>query len=128
MNTAYYRNLVLRGLFMNEELPKEYYIGFSKTVPDQQGGNVDEPFYDTAYRRVRLRNMGVLSEGTVQNEEQISFNQSETAWGQIRAYVVYDREHDGHLLFYGETLEPFTVDANTVVTIAPGEFRITLLE
>lgn len=131
MNTTFYKNLVMNGLFHGElmSIPEDYYLGFSKTLPDIDGTGVMEPSRTgTGYTRIRLENMTKSNTGVIYNTNVISFPESELEWGEMTAYVVYDSVSDGNLLFYGNLSKNITVDANTAVTIPAGQMVISLLD
>ena len=131
MNTTYYKNLVMKGLFHGEieNLPEEYYLGFSASIPNADGTGVSEPSdADNGYARIALTSMAVPENGVVENSNSITFRESTLPWGEMIAYVVYDASTGGNLLFYGNLGRSITVDANTVVTIPAGEMVISLLD
>lgn len=131
MNTTYYKNLVMKGLFHGEiaNLPEEYYLGFSASIPNADGTGVSEPSdADSGYARIALTSMTVPENGVVENSNSITFRESTLPWGEMIAYVVYDASTGGNLLFYGNLGRSITVDANTVVTIPAGEMVISLLD
>lgn len=131
MNTTYYKNLVMKGLFHGEieNLPEEYYLGFSASIPNADGTGVSEPSdTDSGYARIALTSMTVPENGVVENSNSITFRESTLPWGEMIAYVVYDASTGGNLLFYGNLGRSITVDANTVVTIPAGEMVISLLD
>ena len=131
MNTTYYKNLVMKGLFHGElvNLPEEYYLGFSSSLPNADGTGASEPSgTSSGYARVNLENMTSPENGVIRNSNPISFQESADAWGELVAYVVYDASTDGNLLFYGNLGRSISVDANTVVTIPAGELVISLLD
>lgn len=121
----------MNGLFHGElmSIPEDYYLGFSKTLPDIDGTGVMEPSRTgTGYTRIRLENMTKSNTGVIYNTNVISFPESELEWGEMTAYVVYDSVSDGNLLFYGNLSKNITVDANTAVTIPAGQMVISLLD
>lgn len=73
MNTKYFLNLVAGNVFRSKEtpaIPTKYYIGLSKTEPNETGGNVTEPETAAGYARVELNSLGEPVDGLVTNQRQ----------------------------------------------------------
>ena len=106
MNTKYFLNLVAGNVFRSKEtpaIPTKYYIGLSKTAPNETGGNVTEPETAAGYARVELNSLGEPVDGLVTNQQAINFNESTNGWGTVTHFVVYDSNEvgAGNLLMYG---------------------------
>ena len=75
MNTKYFLNLVAGNVFRSKEtpaIPTKYYIGLSKTEPNETGGNVTEPETAAGYARVELNSLGEPVDGLVRQSTSMS--------------------------------------------------------
>ena len=131
MNTKYFLNLVAGNVFRSKEtpaIPTEYYIGLSKTAPNETGGNVTEPETAAGYARVELNSLGEPVDGLVTNQQAINFNESTNGWGTVTHFVVYDSNEvgAGNLLMYGALTTPRTVETATIMTIKENYLKLSV--
>lgn len=133
MNTTYFLNLMANNLYKNSNtpaaLPSVYYVGLSTTTPTMAGGSVSEPSTSAGYARVQLpgASLGNAVDGVITNTAAISWPESTSAWGTVTYFVIYDSATvgEGNLLIYGALPSPRVIEAETVLTIRPG--NITLM-
>lgn len=131
MNTKYFLNLVASNVFRSKEtpaIPTKYYIGLSKTEPNETGGNVTEPETAAGYARVELNSLGEPVDGLVTNQQAINFNESTNGWGAVTHFVVYDSNEAGagNLLMYGALTTPRTVETATIMTIKENYLKLSV--
>lgn len=131
MNTKYFLNLVADNVFRSKEtpaIPTKYYIGLSKTEPNETGGNVTEPETAAGYARVELNSLGEPVDGLVTNQQAINFNESTSGWGTVTHFVVYDSNEAGagNLLMYGALTTPRTVETATIMTIKENYLKLSV--
>lgn len=130
MNTTYFLNQVMGNVFGTQTtpaLPEKYWIGLSSTAPTVEGDNVTEPVAEgSGYHRVHLNNLSAPVLGVIRNNGAVAFPESESEWGTMTHYVVYDEESGGNLLFYGELEHSRLVEIETTLLIKDGELVITL--
>lgn len=131
MNTKYFLNLVAGNVFRFKEtlaIPTKYYIGLSKTEPNETGGNVTEPETAAGYARVELNSLGEPVDGLVTNQQAINFNESTNGWGTVTHFVVYDSNEvgAGNLLMYGALTTPRTVETATIMTIKENYLKLSV--
>lgn len=131
MNTKYFLNLVAGNVFRSKEtpaIPAKYYIGLSKTEPNETGGNVTEPETVAGYARVELNSLGEPVDGLVTNQQAINFNESTNGWGTVTHFVVYDSNEAGagNLLMYGALTTPRTVETATIMTIKENYLKLSV--
>ncbi len=129
MNTTYFLNLVAGNVYGSKTspaIPTSYYIGLSTTAPTVGGSNVREPSASLGYARVRLTSLGTPTGGIVTNTDAIYFPESAGNWGTITHFVIYGQQTGGFLLIYGELPNKRTVKTSTLVTIKPGELRLSV--
>lgn len=131
MNTKYFLNLVAGNVFRSKEtpaIPTKYYIGLSKTEPNETGGNVTEPETAAGYARVELNSLGEPVDGLVTNQQAINFNESTNGWGIVTHFVVYDSNEAGagNLLMYGALTTPRTVETATIMTIKEHYLKLSV--
>ena len=131
MNTKYFLNLVAGNVFRSKEttaIPTKYYIGLSKTAPNETGGNVTEPETAAGYARVELNSLGEPVDGLVTNQQAINFNESTNGWGTVTHFVVYDSNEvgAGNLLMYGALTTPRTVETATIMTIKENYLKLSV--
>lgn len=131
MNTKYFLNLVAGNVFRSKEtpaIPMKYYIGLSKTAPNETGGNVTEPETAAGYARVELNSLCEPVDGLVTNQQAINFNESTNGWGTVTHFVVYDSNEvgAGNLLMYGALTTPRTVETATIMTIKENYLNLSV--
>lgn len=131
MTTTYFLNLASGNLFGTEidpPIPVDYYIGLSRTTPNLDGTNVDEPPAQAAYSRVHLTELSKPDNGVVTNTADINFNESTASWDTVTHYVIYDSPTtgDGNLLMYGELSTHRSVEMNTIMTIKQGLLKLSV--
>ena len=76
MNTKYFLNLVAGNVFRSKEtpaIPTKYYIGLSKTEPNETGGNVRSRRLQQATLVFELNSLGEPVDGLVTNQQAINF-------------------------------------------------------
>lgn len=138
MTTTYFKNLLMGNIFKTKTspgLPSGYYIGLSSTAPNANGTGVTEPSRtNTGYARVQLTasNMGVPSNGAIQNTTAISFPESLTDWfpagSPAKWYVIYDSQSDGNLLMYNSLTSNRVIEMNTIATIRKNSLYLQLTD
>lgn len=130
MNTTYFLNLIAGNVFrskLSPALPTAYYIGLSTTTPQIDGTGDTEPASNTGYARVPLTGLTDPENGTVYNNEPISFDEATGSWGTVTHYVVYDEPTGGNLLFFGNLSTKRTIEANSSVIFKNKALAIDVL-
>lgn len=125
MLTTYFLKIIGEDIFKHQEMqqiPFDYYIGFSSTVPNIDGSGVTEPLENTGYSRALIENnentFDVTDDnGLVTNYNIIYFPESKLPWENLIYYVVYDSLTDGNLLAFGKLNQTITVPIKTVISI-----------
>lgn len=132
MVTTYFLNLAAGNLFgtkTDPAIPSDYYLGLSSTLPQKDGTGVTEPSTSgTAYARVQLTTLSDPVNGTVTNEDVISFPKSTDTWGTLPYFVVFDSASGGNLCLYDELEASRTVESNTVVAFEVGGLSLTVTD
>lgn len=115
------------------------YIGLSTTIPSTNATsgaieNVTEPDAANGYAREIVgvsqtsatQVFGSVSYDStnncfvISNEKQIKFNKATSAWGTVKAFVLYSALTGGNPIFYGTLTNEVTVAANQSCNIAVG--------
>lgn len=133
MITTYFKNCIVGNLFGSKTtppLPTEYYVGLSSTPPNVDGTGVTEPSSSAGYARIKLTNLTEPVSGSVQNKNNISFNESTASWGTIPYYVVFDSAAvgDGNLLMFDDLDVSRSVESYTVLTFKAGNFVLNVVD
>lgn len=132
MNTKHFLNLCAGNIFGTQPeppIPTKYYLGLSKTLPNEDGGNVEEPDTAAGYKRIELTNLSKPNNGVVTNEKAINFDESTQEWGKVTYFVVYDNAtpKQGNLLMWGALSSARTVETATILTIKEGALKLSVL-
>lgn len=128
MNTAYFLNCIAGNVFGSKTepaLPEVYYIGLSKTAPDENG-DVVEPSSALGYSRVALTVLSEPVDGVVSNTENVSFAESIGDWGTVTHYVIFDAPTGGNLLMYEALGTSRNVEADTIITLPTGSLVLSI--
>lgn len=134
MNTNYFRNTVMGNVFgckTTPALPTEYYVGLSKGEPNIDGtfsGEGEIETDGTNYSREKITGLSEPENGVIKNTASIVFNTSDTEWGTVTHYVVYDSESGGNLLFYGLLDHSRHIEIYTSLVISAGALEISFNE
>lgn len=130
MTTTYFLNCVAGNIYRtqtNPAIPLNYYLGLSTTEPAMDGTGVTEPQASAAYMRVIIDSLlSAPTDGVVTNTAAIIFNESTADWGTARYFVVYDSLSGGNLLQYNELTIPRSIEAQTIITVKPGDLVLTV--
>lgn len=135
MNTSYFLNLIAGHVYhaVSDALPDEYYLGLSSSAPTTAGGNVTEPSSSLGYLRTRISHLGAPSNGVVTNTRAIEFPTALLDWGVLTHFVVFDAQHEGHLLAYGPLRDPngiatpVTVEEDMTVVIPADTLTLSVV-
>lgn len=129
-------NDLLDAYFGNQatDIPANYYVGLSTTLPTNVGGNVTEPS-SGAYARVQVANNTTnwnnATTRATSNKTLIEFPSATTSWGVITHFVIW-RSASGttaaDFVAWGELDTPITVStggtpdfpAGALIIDAPG--------
>lgn len=106
------------------------YVALSSTTPSANGTGVTEPS-GGSYARVATAgtDWGTAASGAITNSNAFSFPQATADWvgGSNLTYaVLYDAASGGNMLAYGALTTPKSVTSGDTVSIAAGDFDITL--
>lgn len=130
MNTTYFLNLLAGNIFKTKTspaIPSGYYLGLSTSAPSVSGTGVSEPS-GGGYARVKIASLGAPSNGIVRNTADISFAESQSNWGVLRYFVIYDAATGGNLLMYGLLPEARTAESGTTIVIRTGSLGLSFAD
>lgn len=133
MHTNYMLNLMVGNVYNASDkpanLPTTYYLGFSSTLPSVDGTGVTEPSSANNYAREPIPGFK-MSDLTGYVENTISFSTNEatnSGWGLLKYYCVFDAQTGGHLLIFDEYPNPKTIEAESMGTVKAGALRLSIL-
>lgn len=73
---------------LNAEFQKTYYIGLSKTAPNDSGGNISEPSSTTGYTRCQLTNIGASNNKQIESTHIWYFGEIIADIGEVPYFFV----------------------------------------
>jgi len=129
MNTTYFLNCVSGNVFKTKTspaLPTAYYVGLSTATPTIAGTGAKEPAGSDYVRQALSGKLGAPTDGLISNTSSIDFPTSETNWGTVTHFVIYDAQTGGNLLMYGALTTPRTVEPDTIMTLKPGALKLSV--
>lgn len=124
-------NKVLDNLFGGTSMPTTgtLYVGLSTTALNTNGTGYTEPS-GAGYARVSVtnskQNFNQASNGTVTNQQTITFPESQASWGTIQYVFIADASSGGNVLYYDALTTPRTVASLTTLLFQPGTLQISL--
>lgn len=117
-----------------------FFLALSTTAPNENGGNVSEPFSQYGYARVSLKATAFTSQGifpdnpsydqaddqySITNVADIQFPEATGSWGTITHFAIYDAKTGGNLIAFGALNSSITPAANTVPIVRAGQMTVS---
>lgn len=117
-----------------------FYLALSTTAPNENGGNVSEPFSQYGYARVGIgitafTNQSVFPDNptydqandkySITNQADIQFPEATGSWGTITHFAIYDAKTGGNVIAYGALNSSITPAANTVPIVRAGQMTVS---
>lgn len=133
MLTNYFLKVLVGNAYKAEGveagLPEKFYLGFSSTAPSADGSNVTEPSSTNNYARELIPGFKMSdTTGWVENTEAFSTNEAtNSGWGMLTYYCIFDAEKDGNLLAYNTYANPKTIEAGSMATVKAGSLKMSIL-
>lgn len=119
-------SLFIGGLFTP---PTKYYMALSKTPPNPDGSNVEEPS-GSEYARIVFDRGSVdfnnSINGVVTNKLRKEYAETTSVWGTCTHYAIYDAQTGGNLLWAGELLYSRDIDIDMQLFINPNDLIFAL--
>ena len=128
MNTTYWLNKIMKTQFVDNT--PSLFIGLSSSAPSKDGTGYAEPT-QYGYARAPIGTLTAPENGTVTNENTISFQQSSGVWFPDEAKAKYWLLFDGsganaNLLSYGALASEQAIGNKAIAIIPAGGLAFSL--
>jgi len=113
-------NHVLRAV--NYSAPAAVYVGLFTTTPGESGGGSEITGNNYSRKQVTF---GPSSNGTIQNNADVVFDQASGSWGTISYFALFDAATSGNMLYYGSLTSAKTINSGDQLKFATGGITVT---
>lgn len=138
--TKYLRELMVRGVVAEAQLPQTAYLALSTAPISADGQGIVEPSGNGYARKIigatstsspvqNFPSSATYDEATdtfsYTNNVEIHFNEATGSWGTITHFAIFTAATGGTMLAYGALTSPIAPVADSVPVIRIGNLRIT---
>lgn len=126
--SKYAKNAMLNHILNGVSYPMpNLYLALCKSevLETSNGSNIVE-IVDKNYERVLCNSWALINDRIVSNAEDILFNESFGAWGDITYWAICDAVEGGNLIAFGQPNEIFNVDDGFRVRINSGILSVSV--
>jgi len=124
----YWENKILDHIFgKGSYTPPVIYVALSTADPTDDGSGFAEPS-GNGYARVQTSasDWNAASGGSLDNADDVNFEQATGNWGTITHFALFDAATGGNMLAYGSLSQPKTIGASDTAQFEAGDMDISL--
>ena len=126
--TNYWENEILDHIFgKGSYTPSTIYVGLSTTDPLDDASGLDEPG-GNGYARVQTSasDWNAASGGSLDNTNDITFDQATGSWGTITHFALFDAATGGNMLAHGALNQSKAIDSSDTARFEAGDLDMSL--
>jgi hypothetical protein len=124
----YWENKILNHIFgKGSYTPPTIYVGLSTTDPTDAGSGLTEPS-GNGYARIQTSasDWNAASNSTLDNADNITFNQTTGNWGTITHFALFDAATAGNMLAHGALSQSKSISESNTARFEAGDLNISL--
>ena len=124
----YWENKILNHIFSKGSYtPPTIFVGLSTADPTDAGSGLTEPS-GNGYARIQTSasDWNAASNSTLDNADNITFNQATGNWGTITHFALFDAVTAGNMLAHGALSQSKSISESNTARFEAGDLNISL--